>query len=141
LGEKTGKVCAAFGILFFIGGGIAFISGTIGGATVCGIIGFIFIMIGVREINKETAKINKQIAQFRNPIPTNPIPVSGVTCSNCGNVTGTFNKFCPNCGFGLTRLEGVAKTIPASGIRCSNCDNETDSMNSFCPHCGIRLTR
>jgi hypothetical protein len=94
-----------FGILFFLGGAIALLTGTIGGGTVCGIIGTIFIYAGAHHNGKMQKKKLRDAGytpleeSIANPVP---IPVSGITYSNCGNVTGTMNSFCPRCGFKLT---------------------------------------
>lgn len=136
-----------FAILFFIAGAIMIFNGNLG-ATILAIIGTILIYAGAHHANKAREKklreagytpLGKGVPQTI-PVP-NTMPVSGITCSNCGNITGTMNSFCPHCGFRLTRLEGVPQTIPVSSIKCSNCGNETDTINSFCPHCGFRLTR
>ena len=106
-GTSTGAgVAYFFGILFYLGGAIALVTGTIGGATVCGIIGTILIYAGAHH-NGKMQKKNLRDAGY-SPLEESvakpvPIPASGITCSNCGNLTGTMNSFCPRCGFRLTR--------------------------------------
>lgn len=82
-----------------------------GGGAIFSTIGFIIIYFSSRHNNGaqrqklreagytplgETSPANigghNVIRNFNNTVD------SGIKCSNCGNVTGTMNSFCPHCG-------------------------------------------
>ncbi|MBE7033261.1 MAG: zinc-ribbon domain-containing protein [Ruminococcaceae bacterium] len=54
---------------------------------------------------------------------TNPT----VVCSNCGEMLGDEQQFCPNCG--------TAKNVQKENI-CGRCGMELQEGQEFCPNCG-----
>jgi rubredoxin len=116
-GTAGGNFLIGIGILCFIFGGIAIISGVLLGG-VSAVIGTIFIYAGqhytkkvqqkkldqylsgeyvderfrVKRINKNKDKNQVRKKKHFSVAPT------GLSCPSCGNITGTGNTSCPYCG-------------------------------------------
>jgi hypothetical protein len=71
---------------------------------VIAIFGMIIIIASIiHAIRERQKKLREYQSRYTSRVsPQNT--AAGVKCSNCGNLTGTLNKFCPNCG---TSLESI----------------------------------
>lgn len=99
-----------FAVLFFIAGGIMILSGVLGAAILAIIATIIIYASSHHAKNARLKKLRESgytplgettptnigghnvVRNFDNTVDT------GIKCSNCGNITGTMNSFCPHCG-------------------------------------------
>ena len=64
MGTTTAGVLVFFGVIFFLGGVVVLVGGSVIGATILGIFGLIFIWAGAHHASKTKEKLQQKLRDY-----------------------------------------------------------------------------